>query len=69
MAEPREPESAERESEGQVSEVQSFDTDDADTPIADSEQIGGYPTSESGEPDEGEELGPDADQFRDRDVR
>lgn len=64
MAEPREP-----ESDGQVSEVERLDTDDADTPIADSDQIGGYPTSESGEPDEGAELGPDAAQFRDRDVR
>jgi len=55
--------------EGQVSEVVRMDPDEADTPISDSDQIGGYPESESGEVDEGEELGPDADQFRDRDVR
>ena len=54
---------------GEVSEVQRLDPEDADTPISDGDAVGGYPESESGEPAEGEELGPDADQFRDRDVR
>jgi hypothetical protein len=57
------------EDEGQVSEVVRLDPEAADTPISDSEHVAGYPDSESGEPDEGEETGPDADQFRDRDVR
>jgi hypothetical protein len=60
---------SEHEDEGQVSEVGRLDADDADTPISDSEHVAGYPEGESGEPDEGEETGPDADQFRDRDVR
>lgn len=55
--------------EGQVSEVVRLDPEEATTPISDSEQVAGYPESESGQPDEGEETGPDADQFRDRDVR
>jgi hypothetical protein len=57
------------EDEGQVSEVVRLDPEAADTPISDSEHVAGYPDSESGEPDEGEETGPDADQFRGRDVR
>lgn len=65
MTDPREQDSP----DGELSEVQRLDPDEADTPIADSEQIAGYPDSESGEPDEGAETGPDADQFRDRDVR
>jgi hypothetical protein len=60
---------SEREDEGQVSEVANLDPDEAGTPISDSEQVAAYPESESGEPDEGAETGPDADQFRDRDVR
>jgi hypothetical protein len=54
---------------GQVSEVAGLDREGASTPIADGDAIGGYPDSESGRPDEGDELGPDADQFRDRPVR
>lgn len=45
---------------GQVSEVTSLDPAAADTPISDSEQVAGYPVSESGEPETGEETGPDA---------
>jgi hypothetical protein len=60
---------SEQDDEGQVSEVVRLDDADADTPISDSEHVAGDPESESGEPDEGEETGPDADQFRDRDVR
>ena len=55
--------------EGQVSEVVRLDPEEATTPISDSEHVAGYPESESGQPDEGDETGPDADQFRDRDVR
>jgi len=54
---------------GQVSEVASLDPDSADTPISDSDAVAGYPESESGMPDEGRESGPNADTFRDRDVR
>ncbi|MGY2873510.1 hypothetical protein ACVW00_000700 [Marmoricola sp. URHA0025 HA25] len=60
---------SEQDDEGQVSEVVRLDPEEADTAISDSEHVAGYPESESGEPDEGEETGPDADQFRDRDVR
>lgn len=52
--------------EGQVSEVTNLDPERADTPISDTEQIGGQPDDEA---QEGEETGPDADQFRDYDVR
>jgi len=55
--------------EGQVSEVVRMDPDEADTPISDSDAVAGYPESESGEPDEPREAGPNADTFRDRDVR
>jgi len=58
-----------QDSGGEVSEVGRLDPHEADTPISDSEAVAGYPESESGEPDEGRETGPDADQFRDRDVR
>ena len=47
------------QSEGQVSEVSAMDTAEADTPIAPHDSTGGYPTSESGEPDEGEQ-GPES---------
>ena len=60
---------SEQDDEGQLSEVGRLDPDEADTPISDGEHVAGYPESESGEPYEGEETGPDADQFRDRDVR
>ena len=45
---------------GQVSEVTRLDPAAADTPISDSDQVAGYPESESGEPETGEEIGPDA---------
>ena len=51
---------SENHDEGQVSEVARLDADEADTPISDSEQVAGYPDSESGAPDEGEESGPNA---------
>jgi hypothetical protein len=44
--------------EGQVSEVQTLQGD-PDTPVVDSQATGGYPDSESGEPDEGAQ-GPNA---------
>ena len=46
-----------------------MDPDEAQTPISDSDAVAGYPESESGEPDEPREAGPNADTFRDRDVR
>jgi hypothetical protein len=55
--------------QGEVSEVGRLDPEEADTPISDNDAVAGYPESESGEPDEGRKTGPDADQFRDRDVR
>jgi hypothetical protein len=58
-----------QDDEGQVSEVVRLDPEEAATPISDSEHVAGYPESESGQPDEGDETGPDADHFRDRDVR
>lgn len=45
---------------GEVSEVGRLDADDADTPLSDADHVAGYPESESGQPDEGEETGPDA---------
>ena len=51
---------SEQADEGQVSEVARLDPEEADTPIADSEHVAGYPDSESGQPDEGEETGPNA---------
>lgn len=47
------------QSEGQVSEVQRLDEDDADTPISPGDSTGGYPESESGDPDT-RGTGPDA---------
>ena len=51
---------------GEVSEVQRLDPEKSDEPVTDGDQITAYPPSGSGEPDLGEESGPDADQFRDR---
>ena len=45
---------------GQVSEVGRLDPERADTPISDNDAVAGYPESESGMPDEGEETGPNA---------
>jgi hypothetical protein len=45
---------------GQVSEVARLDPESADTPISDNDAVAGYPESESGMPDEGEETGPNA---------
>jgi hypothetical protein len=53
-------ESRDDETDGQVSEVQRLDPEKADTPISGSEQVAGQPPGESGEPDVGEESGPDA---------
>lgn len=50
----------ERSDSGQVSEVASLDPSEADTPISDNDAVAGYPDSESGSPDEGEETGPNA---------
>jgi hypothetical protein len=51
---------AEQQDSGQVSEVANLDPSEADTPISDADQVAAYPESESGEPDIGEETGPDA---------
>ena len=48
-----------REQDGQVSEVQALDEDDADTPIQPDQAVGGAPDAESGEVDEGPQ-GPNA---------
>jgi hypothetical protein len=45
---------------GEISEVGRLDPEKADTPISDGDQVAAYPESESGEPDIGEETGPDA---------
>jgi hypothetical protein len=45
---------------GELSETVRLDPEEAETPISDSEHVAGYPTSESGEPDEGSVTGPDA---------
>jgi hypothetical protein len=47
------------EQEGQVSEVQSLDGAEADTPIQPDQSVGGAPEAESGEVDEGPQ-GPNA---------
>jgi len=47
------------QSEGQVSEVQNLDQDDAETPVSPGDATAGYPTSESGSPDT-HGSGPDA---------
>ena len=60
---------SEQEDEGQVSEVVRLDPDEVDTPISDSDHVAGYPESESGEPDEGRETGPDAALSGDGEVR
>jgi hypothetical protein len=41
------------EQDGQVSEVQSLDPAEADTPIQPDQSVGGAPDAESGEVDEG----------------
>jgi hypothetical protein len=46
--------------DGELSEVQRLDPEKADTPITDGDQVAAYPPSESGQPDLGEETGPDA---------
>lgn len=48
------------QSDGEVSEVTSLDPDSADTPISDSDHVAGQPDQESGDPQEGDETGPDA---------
>ena len=55
--------------EGQVSETVRLDPEEADTPISDSEAVAGYPESESGEPDEPDEAGPNANPHRDENTR
>lgn len=62
---------SEEQSEGQVSEVQRMDQDDAETPVSPSDSTAGYPTSESGSPDT-HGSGPDAappENRRDNDMR
>lgn len=55
MTDPRE-----NQQDAQLSETVRLDPEDAGTPIADSEHAAGYPDSESGELDDGDETGPDA---------
>ncbi|MGN6722348.1 MAG: hypothetical protein ACTHJM_07030 [Marmoricola sp.] len=43
-----------------VSEVTNLDPDQADVPISDGDHIAGAPTTESGEIQEGNEIGPEA---------
>ena len=50
---------------GQVSEVSAMEGEEADTPIVDGDATSGYPESESGEPQEPRESGPNADPHRD----
>jgi hypothetical protein len=45
---------------GQLSETSRLDEKDADTPISDGDAVAGYPTSESGDAQEGDETGPNA---------
>jgi hypothetical protein len=45
--------------DGQVSEVQSMDPADADTPVSDSQAVAGQPNDESGDVQEGP-TGPNA---------
>ena len=45
---------------GEVSEVGRLDPERADTPVVDGDAVDGYPPSESGQPDESEESGPNA---------
>lgn len=59
-------ESEHEDDQGEVSEVTNLDPERADTAISDSENVGGQPDDDV---QEGRELGPDADQFRGRDVR
>ncbi len=58
------------EGDAQVSEVDSMDSTDADTPVVDGDATAGYPDSESGKAQEPEpEAGPNADVHRDEDTR
>lgn len=50
----------EEPSEGQVSEVSNLDPAEAGTPIDDGDHIAGAPSEESGQVQEGNEIGPDA---------
>ena len=58
----------EQQPEGQVSEVERLDPADADTPISDGDATSGYPGDESGEAQEPEESGPNANPHRDQDT-
>ena len=56
------------QSGGQVSEVGNLDPADADTPIADGDATSGYPEGESGEVQEPEESGPNANPHRNQET-
>ena len=59
-----------RTEQGEVSEVDRLDAEEADTPISDADAAAGYPASESGAPQEPEpEAGPNANPHRDQDTR
>lgn len=53
---------------GQVSEVGNLDPADADTAIADGDATSGYPGDESGDAQEPEESGPNANPHRDQET-
>ena len=48
------------ETEGQLSEVTHLDPASAKDPVSDGDHVAGSPEAESGEVDEGLEVGPDA---------
>lgn len=52
--------------DGQISDAENLDPASADTPLADGDATSGYPTSESGETQEPEESGPNANPHRDQ---
>ncbi|PUA80016.1 hypothetical protein [Nocardioides currus] len=56
------------QSEGQVSDAESLDPAGADTPIADGDATSAYPGDESGEAQEPNESGPNANPHRDQDT-
>lgn len=55
-------------SDGQISEVDNLDPADTETPIADGDATSGYPGDESGDAQEPEESGPNANPHRDQDT-
>lgn len=54
--------------DSQVSEVGSMDEGEADTPVVDGDATSGYPDSESGDAQEPDEAGPNANPHKDQDT-